>query len=70
VTTPESDIFVDTSIQIARITHSPETKRRICARLEQHGEVVTSLVVKQEFKRRLLTVLSRKAESRKPNFIS
>jgi hypothetical protein len=47
-------LFVDTSIQIARLVHSPETKQRIRTRLARHREVVTSLVVQQEFKRRLL----------------
>lgn len=47
-------VFIDTSIQIARFVHSPEAKRRIAARLAQYDLTVTSLVVRQEFKRRLL----------------
>jgi hypothetical protein len=47
-------VFLDTSIQIARFVHSPGAKRRIDARLQQYDLTVTSLVVRQEFKRRLL----------------
>jgi hypothetical protein len=49
-----NEIFLDTSIMIARIVHGPETKSRIKEQLSQHDFSVTSLVVKQEFKRRLL----------------
>ncbi len=47
-------VFLDTSIQIARWCHGRETKRRIADRLGQFNSVVTGLVVRQEFKRRLL----------------
>jgi hypothetical protein len=47
-------VFLDSSIQIARWVHAPETKRRIADRISQHSGTVTSLVVRQEFKRRLL----------------
>jgi hypothetical protein len=47
-------VFLDTSILIASVAHSPETKRRIQQRLGQHDEKVTGLVVRQEVKRRLL----------------
>ena len=49
-----SDLFLDTSIQIARHVHGPQTKAAIKQRLSQHTKHVTSLVVRQEFKRRLL----------------
>ena len=51
---PKSDLFLDTSIQIARNVHSPRTKEAIKKRLSLHSKHVTSLVVRQEFKRRLL----------------
>jgi hypothetical protein len=51
---PPEEVFVDTSIQVARFVHSPETKQRIRNRLELYGSVSTGLVVRQEFKRRLL----------------
>jgi hypothetical protein len=47
-------LFLDTSIMIARVIHSPEMKSRIAERAGKHSAVVTSLVVKQEFKRRFL----------------
>jgi len=47
-------IFLDTSIVIARLVHQPATKKRIRERLSKYDQSVTSLVVKQEFKRRLL----------------
>jgi hypothetical protein len=47
-------VFVDTSIQIARVVHGPKTKEQIQERLAKHGQAVTGLVVRQEFKRRLL----------------
>ena len=47
-------IFLDTSIQIARWIREPEMKRRIDERLKQYEATTTSLVVRQEFKRRLL----------------
>ena len=46
--------FLDTSIQIARLIHSPETQVKIENRLRQFDLKVTSLVVRQEYKRRLL----------------
>ena len=51
---PTLDLFLDTSIQIARQVHGPQTKAAIKKRLSQHSKHVTSLVVRQEFKRRLL----------------
>ncbi len=48
-------LFLDTSIQIARLVHGPQTKDRIKARIAQHQQTETSLVARQEFKRRLLT---------------
>jgi len=50
----EPDLFLDTSVQIARHVHGPKTKAAIKQRLAQHSRHVTSLVVRQEFKRRLL----------------
>ncbi len=50
----ERAVFLDTSIMIARFVHSPETKQRISARLAQYGFVTTGLVVRYEFRRRLL----------------
>ena len=47
-------VFLDTTIQIARFVHSPEIKSRVEQRLGQYHVKVTSSVVKQEFKRRLL----------------
>lgn len=53
---PSGDaVFLDTSIQIARFVHGPEAKRRIENRLGRYTLTVTGEVVKQEFKRRLLT---------------
>lgn len=49
-----TDLFLDTSIQIARLVHGPQTKAAIKKRLSQHSKHVTSLVVRQEFKRRFL----------------
>lgn len=49
-----SAVFLDTTIQIARVVHSPETKARIEAQLREYDFTVTSLGVRQEFKRRLL----------------
>ena len=48
------DLFLDTSIQIARHVHGPQTKAALKKRLSQHSKHVTSLVVRQEYKRRLL----------------
>jgi hypothetical protein len=50
----DDPLFLDTSIQIARLVHGPKTKERIRERIVQHGPTVTGLVVRQEFKRRLL----------------
>ena len=47
-------IFLDTSIQIARIVHDKQTKERIKQRIAPYDLRVTSLVVRQEFRRRLL----------------
>ena len=47
-------VFLDTSIMIARFVHSPELKRRISDRLSEFKFVTTSLVVRYEFRRRLL----------------
>jgi hypothetical protein len=47
-------VFLDTSIQIARVVHSAQAKERIRQRLALHQRTATSLVVRQEFKRRLL----------------
>lgn len=49
-----SDLFLDTSIQIARQVHGPQTKAAIKKRISQHAKHISSLVVRQEFKRRLL----------------
>ncbi len=51
---PKPDLFLDTSIQIARQVHGPQTKAAIKQRLSQHSRHVTGLVVRQEFKRRLM----------------
>ena len=48
-------IFVDTSTQIARVIHGSAAKQRIEDRLHRYDITVTSEVVKQEFKRRLLS---------------
>ena len=53
-TATESALFIDTSIQIARVIHGPQTKKAIRQRLSKHSTTVTSLVVRQEYKRRLL----------------
>jgi hypothetical protein len=50
----EDPVFVDTSIQIARKVHSPEIQKAIVDRLRNHREIFSGLVVRQEFKRRLL----------------
>src|ERR1051326_6001106 len=50
----ERPVILDTSIQIARVVHGPKTKKRIRERLARHEQAVSSLVVRQEFKRRLL----------------
>ena len=47
-------LFLDTSIQIARVVHGPKTKERIRNRIAQHDQTSTGLVSRQEFKRRLL----------------
>ncbi|MBM4019712.1 MAG: hypothetical protein FJ288_15560 [Planctomycetes bacterium] len=47
-------VFLDTTIQIARLVHSRQMKDLIAQRLAQYDVRVTSSVVKQEFKRRLL----------------
>jgi hypothetical protein len=50
----EDPVFIDTSIQIARKIHRPEIQNAISIRLLKHDQIVSSLVVRQEFKRRLL----------------
>jgi hypothetical protein len=47
-------VFLDTSIQIARFVHGPLAKRKIAERMSQYDITATSVVVRQEFKRRLL----------------
>jgi hypothetical protein len=52
--TDKDAMFLDTSIVIARAVHSPEMKARINERLKAYNTLVSSLIVKQEFKRRML----------------
>jgi hypothetical protein len=47
-------VFLDTSIQIARFVHDKQIKDRISRRIAPYDLRVTSLVVRQEFRRRLL----------------
>lgn len=47
-------IFLETSIQIARVVHSEATQRRIAETIRAYDARVSSDVVKQEYKRRLL----------------
>jgi predicted nucleic acid-binding protein len=49
-----SAVFLDTSIQIARFFRSKDMKNRIENRLKAYNFRVSSLVVRQEFKRRVL----------------
>lgn len=49
-----SEVFLDTSIVIAQVVHSQDTKRRIADRVSKYEASVISLVVRQEYKRRLL----------------
>lgn len=49
-----SAIFLDTSIQIARFFYAHQTKERIAERIAQYDISATSLIVRQEFKRRIL----------------
>ena len=51
---PDGSIFLDTSIQIARKVHAPEIQEAIENRLRGRAEVVSGLIVREEFKRRLL----------------
>src|SRR5882724_2015793 len=52
---PRADeVFLDTSIQIARILSGPEIKSRTRATISGYESSVTSSVVRQEFKRRLM----------------
>lgn len=53
-TIKEAPLFLDTSVQIARLVHGPKTKEAIETRLAKHDHTATSLVVRQEYKRRLL----------------
>lgn len=48
-------IFIDTSVQLLRFIGSKEIKAQINTTLSGFGFSVTSLVVRQEFKRRFLT---------------
>lgn len=50
-----SAIFIDTSVQLLRFIGSKEIKTQIDGRLSGYGFSVTSLIVRQEFKRRFLT---------------
>jgi hypothetical protein len=47
-------IFLDTSIQIARKVHRPEIQKSIDKRLRKHNDWISGLIVRQEFKKRLL----------------
>jgi hypothetical protein len=47
-------VFLDTTIQIARIVHGPKAKELIRQKIASFDCSVTSLVVWEEFKRRLL----------------
>lgn len=47
-------VFLDTSIQIARLVHDKQIRERIKQRIAPYDLRVTSLVVRQEFRRRLL----------------
>ncbi len=49
-----NEVFLDTSIQIARFVHSKDKKHQIEERIKTFSASTTSVVVKQEFKRRLL----------------
>jgi hypothetical protein len=51
----KSAVFVDTSIQISRIFKSDELKSRIKERLSKFDLVLTGLVVRNEFRRRVMT---------------
>lgn len=48
------EVFLDTSIQIARFVHSETKKGKIEDRIKTFSASTTSIIVKQEFKRRLL----------------
>lgn len=50
-----SAIFIDTSVQLLRFIGSKDIKAQINRMLSGYGFSVTSLVVRQEFKRRFLT---------------
>ncbi len=47
-------LFVDTSIQIARFFHAPELKEKISIRIGKYDITATGLVVRYEFKRRVI----------------
>ena len=50
-----SAVFLDTSIQIARLVHSADQGEEDCAsRISEYSLTISSEVVEQEFKRRLL----------------
>lgn len=48
-------IFLDSTVQILRFIGSKDVKAKIRNRLSRYGISITSLVVRQEFKRRFLT---------------
>jgi hypothetical protein len=50
-----SAIFIDTSVQLLRFMGRSDVKRQIDLQLKSHGFTVTSLIVRQEFKRRFLS---------------
>jgi hypothetical protein len=52
--TVQDPVFVDTSILIGKVAHRPEIQESIRERLRQHNQIVSGLIVRQEFKRRLL----------------
>ena len=49
-----NELFLDTSVVIARVVHGPEMKQRIADQIAKHQGTVIGLIVRQEFKRRLL----------------
>lgn len=50
----KSTIFLDTSVQIARTVHSESIRRQVEERTSGYGQTMTGLVVRLEYKRRLL----------------
>jgi hypothetical protein len=49
-----SEVFLDTTIMVAQMLREPGMKRRIADRIGCYSGSVTGLVVRQEFKRRVL----------------